>query len=183
MPGKAERRILAALREGRRDAYETVIDAHYGSVFRFLLFLTGEANLAEDLTQEAFTAAWGAIDRFRGRASIRTWLHRIAYNAFADAQRRRARDTALAQRPIDARTEEVQDPVSELVKLERVDQVHRALGKLSSDDRTVLILRYVEGLSYRDMAQVLDRPNGTVRWLTSRALKRFADKLTGEVQS
>lgn len=183
MPGKAERRILAALREGRRQAYETVIDAHYGSVYRFLLFLTGEANLAEDLTQEAFTAAWAAIDRFRGRASIATWLHRIAYNAFADAQRRRARDTAFAQRPADAQPRAAQDPVSELLKVERVDQVHRALGKLSSEDRTVLILRYVEGLAYQEIAQVLDRPNGTVRWLTSRALKRLAGKLTGEVQS
>ena len=83
---KAERQILSALREGRREAYEAVIDAHYGSVYRFLMFLTREASLAEDLTQEVFTAAWGALGRFEGRASIKTWLHRIAYNTFVDVR-------------------------------------------------------------------------------------------------
>jgi len=180
--GRAERRILTALREGRRQAYETAINAHYRSVFRFLLFLTGEAHLAEDLTQETFTAAWGAIDRFRGRASIRTWLHRIAYNAFADAQRRRARDGALAGRLGDRRPETADDPVSELIAAEQVSHVCQALNGLETDDRAVLLLRYVEGLSHREIAQVLDRPNGTVRWLTSRALKRLAEELTGKVK-
>ncbi|NLZ07376.1 MAG: hypothetical protein GXY19_19585 [Phycisphaerae bacterium] len=68
MRDKAERRILSALREGRREAYEAVIDAHYGSVYRFLVFLTREASLAEDLTQEVFIAAWQALGGFDGRA-------------------------------------------------------------------------------------------------------------------
>jgi RNA polymerase sigma factor (sigma-70 family) len=60
--------------------------------------------------------------------------------------------------------------------------VHRALDGLESNDRAVLLLRYVEGLSYREIAQVLDRPNGTVRWLTSRALKRLACRFSGKDQ-
>ena len=182
MRGRAERRTLTALRQGHRQTYETVIDAHYPSVYRFLLFLTGQPHLAEDLTQEAFTAAWAAADRFQGHASIRTWLHRIAYNAFVDAQRRRARDGALTQQLGDRRPRTVADPVSELLAAEQLSRVHQALGGLDADDRAVLLLRYVEGLSHREIAQVLNRPNGTVRWLTSRALKRLADELTGKVQ-
>jgi RNA polymerase sigma-70 factor (ECF subfamily) len=179
---KAERRILAALRQGRRQAYETVIDAHYGSVYRFLLFLTGEGHLAEDLTQEVFASAWEALDRFRGRASMKTWLHRIAYNAFVDAQRRRTRDVALVQGLSDSRPDPAGDPVDELVAAEQVSQMVLALSRLESDDRAVLALRYVEALSYREMAQVLGRPNGTLRWLTSRAVKRLADELTGKAK-
>jgi RNA polymerase sigma-70 factor (ECF subfamily) len=179
---RVERRILTALRQGDRRAYETVIDAHYPSVYRFLLLLTGQPHLAEDLTQEAFTAAWAAADRFQGRASIGTWLHRIAYNAFVDAQRRRARDSALAQRLDAARPATATDPVSEILAAEKLAEVHQALGGLDEEDRIVLLLRYVEGLSHREIARVLNRPNGTVRWLTSRALKRLADTLTGKVQ-
>jgi hypothetical protein len=56
--GRAERRILEALREGRREAYEDVIDAHYASIYRLLLFLTRDATAAEDMTQEVFASAW-----------------------------------------------------------------------------------------------------------------------------
>ena len=182
MRGRAERRTLTTLRQGHRQAYETVIDAHYPSVYRFLLFLTGQPHLAEDLTQEAFTAAWAALDRFQGHASIRTWLHRIAYNTFVDAQRRRARDGALTRQLEEAPPGTAADPVAEILAAEQLTQLHRALEGLDQDDRAVLLLRYVEGLSHRQIARVLDRPNGTVRWLTSRALKRLADTLTGKVQ-
>jgi DNA-directed RNA polymerase specialized sigma24 family protein len=86
---RSERRILKALRERRREAYEGVIDAHYASVYRLLLFLTRNMSLAEDLTQEVFTSAWGAIDEFRGESSLKTWLRRIAYHSFVDVERRR----------------------------------------------------------------------------------------------
>jgi RNA polymerase sigma-70 factor (ECF subfamily) len=175
---RAERQILSALREGRRQAYEAVVDAHYGSIYRFLLFLTRRASLAEDLTQEVFTAAWGALDRFEGRASIRTWLHRIAYNTFVDTQRRQGRQAAgvetLGQPPGAA----VSDPVSQAMATEEADRVREALEGLAVDDRATLVLHYIEGLSYREMAQVLDQPSGTVKWLTRRALTRLRQQLT-----
>jgi len=158
--------MLSALREGRREAYEAVVETHYGSVYRFLLFLTRQASVAEDLTQEVFTAAWRALDRFEGRASLRTWLQRIAYNTFVDAQRRQGRRAAgverLEQQPVEA----VGDPVSEAVATEEAGRVRKALERLAVDDRAALVLHYMEGLSYREMAQVLDQPSGTVKWLT-----------------
>lgn len=179
MRDKAERRIFSALREGRREAYEAVIDAHYGSVYRFLVFLTREAPLAEDLTQEVFAAAWRALGGFDGRASIRTWLYRIAYNAFIDAQRRRARQAVCAEAVGQHCADDTCDPVSELVAAEDVAHIRETLETLDADDRTVLVLHYVEGLSYREMAGVLDRPSGTVKWLTGRALDRLRQRLTG----
>ncbi len=182
MRDKAERQILSALREGRREAYEAVIDAHYGSVYRFLMFLTREASLAEDLTQEVFTAAWGALDRFEGRASIKTWLHRIAYNTFVDVQRRQGRQGAHAEKLGQRHPENARDPVSELVAVEEAARVRQTLERLEADDRAVLVLHYLEGLSYREMAGVLDQPSGTVKWLTRRALERLRHQLIGKAQ-
>jgi len=174
---RAERRILSALREGRREAYEAVIATHYASVYRFLLFLTREASQAEDLTQEVFTTAWQALDRFEGRASLRTWLHRIAYNTHIDAQRRQGRRTAGVEPLGQRRTEAASDPMSQAVATEEIARVREALARLEVDDRAVLILHYIEGLSYREMADVLAQPRGTVKWLTRRALIRLRQRL------
>lgn len=178
MRDKAERRILSALREGRREAYETVVEMHYRSIYRFLLFLTREAGLAEDLTQEVFTTAWGALDHFEGRASIRTWLHRVAYNAFIDAQRRRGRQAANVKKLGQGHAAAASDPVSEVVATEEIARVREALEGLAVDDRAALVLHYVEGLSYRAMTDVFEKPSGTVKWLTRRALARLRHRLT-----
>jgi RNA polymerase sigma-70 factor (ECF subfamily) len=151
-------------------------------VYRLALFLTGDTELAEDLTQEVFTSAWDAIDRFQGRASIRTWLHRIAYHCVVDARRRKERERALALK-IGDQTVEAVDPVSQIVADERLAQVYAALGGLSDDERVLLVLHYIEGLSYREMANILDRPSGTVKWLTSRALEKLRKRLVEEVDS
>lgn len=185
MRDRSERRTLKALREGQREAYVSIIDAHYRSVYRFLLFLGRDASLAEDLTQEVFASAWRALDDFRGDASIRTWLHRIAYNAFLDAQRRRERDRtaigALGNR--DCTNDNDNDPLLEILVDEDLSELVRALHDLDLEERTVLVLHYVEGLSYREMAQTLRQPDGTVKWITSRALARLRTRLAGKVES
>jgi RNA polymerase sigma-70 factor (ECF subfamily) len=180
---KAERQTLAALRRGQHVAYEAVIDAHYKSVYRLLVFLSGDKHLAEDLTQEVFTTAWQAVRSFRGHASIKTWLHRIAYNAFVDMQRRRSRDgrapEGLRNRPAGVGS----DPLSQIIVDERATAVCRALQNLDAEERAILILHYVEGLSYREMARVLDRPVGTVKWLTSQAIEQLRRQLAGKVEA
>lgn len=182
MRDRSERRTLKALREGRREAYVSVIDAHYRSIYRFLLFLGRDASLAEDLTQEVFASAWRAIDSFRGESSIRTWLHRIAYHAFLDVQRRRERDQAAVGVLGGCEGDVADDPLSGIVVDECLLQVGRALQDLEVDERTVLLLHYVDGLSYREMAETLGRPDGTLKWITSRALEKLRKQLAGKVE-
>lgn len=182
MRDRTERRILKALREGQREAYVSVIDAHYRSVYRFLLFLGRDAHLAEDLTQEVFASAWRAIASFRGKSSVRTWLHRIAYHAFVDAQRRSHRDRTVAVSLSGREDGLADDPLSGIVADEHLSQVARALQDLDIEDRTVLLLHYADGLSYREMAQTLGRPDGTLKWITSRALDELRRRLTGKVE-
>jgi RNA polymerase sigma-70 factor (ECF subfamily) len=180
---RTERRTLKALRARRHEVYEQVIDAHYGSIYRLLLFLTRDASLAEDITQDVFASAWGAIHDFRGDASIRTWLHRIAYNAFLDLQRRRERESKFTAKLYDQRPEVAADPLAGIMADEQLARVCGALDGLDVSERAVLVLHYIDGLTYREMAQVLGRSDGTLKWMINRALGKLRKRLAGKVET
>src|SRR5436305_14025797 len=91
-------RQVRNLRAGRPEACAELVRAHYPAVYRFLVHLTRDVHQAEDLTQEAFAAAWEKIATFQGRAALATWLHRIAYTKFIDARRAAQRAAGLRER-------------------------------------------------------------------------------------
>jgi RNA polymerase sigma-70 factor (ECF subfamily) len=175
--------MLKALREGRREAYEDVIEAHYASIYRLLLFLTRDASLAEDMTQEVFASAWGAIQGFRGDASVKTWLRRIAYNLFVDAQRRRKRDESLAGKLGEGDPGAAADPLSQIMTDEHLGRMYRAMDDLDGEERAVLLLHYLDGLSYEEMARVLHRPSGSLKWIVHQALERLRTLVIGKAES
>ena len=180
--GKAEWRILKALREGRREAYEDIIDAHYASIYRLLLFLTRNASVAEDMTQEVFASAWAAIEGFRGDASVRTWLRRIAYNLFLDAQRRRRRDAALTGTMGEDGAGVAADPLSRIMADEHLGRMDHAMDSLEDQERAILLLHYLDGLSYREMARVLQQPAGTLKWMMHDALEKLRAQVIGKAE-
>ncbi len=182
MRGGSERRVLKALRQGRREAYEEVVAEHYASIYRLLLFLTRDASRAEDMTQEAFASAWGAIGDFRGEASIKTWLRRIAYNLFLDSQRRRQRAESLVDRLRQGGPDAADDPLSRVMADEHLARMYRAMDSLDGDERAVLLLHYMDGLSYREMARVLHQPAGTLKWLTHQALEKLRTQVAGKAE-
>ena len=179
---RAERRILKALREGRREAYEDIIDTHYASVYRLLLFLTRDAGVAEDMTQEVFASAWAAIQGFRGDASVKTWLRRIAYNLFLDAQRRRKREEAFAGGLRGSDPATGADPLDRIMTGEHLGRMYRAMEDLEGQERAVLLLHYLDGLSYREMALVLQQPAGTLKWVTHQALEKLRQQVIGKAE-
>ena len=179
---KAERWILKALREGRREAYEDIIDAHYASIYRLLLFLTRSASVAEDMTQEVFASAWAAIQGFRGDASVKTWLRRIAYNLFLDAQRRRRRDASLAGKLGEGDPGVPADPLARLMTDEHLGRMYRAMDDLDDQERAILLLHYLDGLSYREMARVLHQPAGTLKSMTHHALEKLRTLVIGKAE-
>ncbi|MHC4640297.1 MAG: RNA polymerase sigma factor [Planctomycetota bacterium] len=183
MGRRDQRQNLKDLRKGRRQAYEEVILRHYRAVYRFMAYLTRDTNLAEELTQETFASAWANIDSFGARASLGTWLHRIAYRKFIDSTRRLKRDVALANNlePQNDAAPESSDPLHRLTADENYRLLYEAMRMLKSPEYTVLVLHYIQGLSYRQVAKVLDQPIGTVKWQTSRALKNLKSYLTYRV--
>lgn len=181
--GRSERRILKALREGRREVYEGVIETHYASIYRLLLFLTRDTSLAEDMTQEVFASAWAAIQGFRGEATVKTWLRRIAYNLFVDTQRRRKRDEVLVDRLGEGDPGAAADPLSRIMTDEHLARMYGAMDDLDDEERAVLLLHYLDGLSYRDMARILHQPPGTLKWITHRALEKLRTRVIGKAES
>jgi RNA polymerase sigma-70 factor (ECF subfamily) len=174
--------MLKALRQGRREAYEDVVSTHYASIYRLLLFLTRDTSQAEDMTQEVFASAWEALGDFRGEASVKTWLRRIAYNLFLDAQRRRRRVESRADNAGRGGTDAADDPLSRVMADEHLARMYQAMENLDGAERAVLLLHYMDGLSYREMARVLHQPAGTLKWLTHQALEKLRTQIAGKAE-
>ena len=175
-----EQALLSNLRSGRPGACAELISRHYQKVYRLLVHLTGDVHQAEDLTQETFVSAWEKIGAFQGRATLATWLYRIAYTKFIDGRRSQQRTTGMLKR-LASPVARPPDPLETVMADDQARQLYRALNELDASERTVLVLHYLQGLSYRDMAAVLEEPTGTLKWRTSEALDRLRTVLSDEV--
>lgn len=180
---RTERQILKRIREGDTEAFEAFVNLYYKSVYSLFAYLTGDRNIAEDLTQDTFTCAWTSINTYKGHASLKTWLHRIAYNKFVDSERKVRQTSAfvsgLAKNNYDI--QESSEPFSEIAKDEHSQILFEAMRKLDPTDYAVIVLHYIQDLSYREMAVVLKEPVGTIKWRTSRAMKKLKEILTGRI--
>jgi RNA polymerase sigma-70 factor (ECF subfamily) len=177
---RADRELLDGIRAGRREDCARLIHDHYQAIYRFLLHLTRVESEAEELTQETFTSAWEKVGAFEGRSTLRTWLHRIAYGKFVDARRAGRRSAVLKE---GLRSRDAPAPPSPLETAANDDEARRlyaALERAEPADRVLLVLHYLQGLSYREMADVTGEPAGTVKWRTSLALSRMRTLLTAE---
>jgi RNA polymerase sigma-70 factor (ECF subfamily) len=146
-----------------------LVHSHYESIYRFLLHMVRDPHHAEDLTQETFVTAWERIDTFQGRSTLATWVHRIAYSKCIDSQRTERRNAAIRQTHATSPVAP-DDPLQTAMADDEARHLHRLLEELDPAQRAVLVLHYVQGQSYREMAVVLDEPSGTVKWRTSQAL-------------
>ena len=183
MQGGSERQILKDIRRGKRQACELLVCQHYESIFRFMAYLTKDVSLAEDLTQETFASAWANIKEYKGRASIGTWLHKIAYHKFIDSKRKFERRAAIMDKLKQSNGREPisLDPIQQLICNESSMYLLEAVRNLEPAEQLVIILHYIQGLTFRQIAKVLSKPTGTVKWRTSHALKKLKTLLTGRI--
>lgn len=169
-----DKETLDRIRAGDRDACERLVRGHYERVYRFLLHETLDPHLSADLTQEAFAAAWQGIGDFNGKASFNTWLHQIAYRKLVDGVRKSERHKQAQQR---LRREWVERPESsalqKIVRDEETKQLYEALQDLDGKNRDVLVLRYLQGMTVAETAEVMGEPMGTTKWRCSQALSRL----------
>lgn len=175
-----DKRLAKRIVAGDRDACETFVRRHYAPIYRLLVRLCRDADLAEDLTQETFAAAWVKIATYAGASSLATWLHRIAYRKFIDWRRAR-RSLAIADCDVDEVASGGAGPAEAAMLDEESRGLRLAMDRLPPAERDALALHYLQGLSYREMACVLDEPGGTVKWRTSLALKHLRDQLQGQL--
>lgn len=173
-----DRSLARRIAVGDHDACAALVESHHAAVYRLLARLCRDVHLAEDLTQETFAAAWANIENYRGDSSLATWLHQIAYRKFLDSRRRATRAVAIefSQHFNEIGASPI-DPLADAIADEEAHRLHQALDRLPQRERDVLVLHYLQGLSYREVAEVLEEPVGTVKWRTSRALDELKNLL------
>jgi RNA polymerase sigma-70 factor, ECF subfamily len=179
----------ASVEEIAGQAFENVVVKHRAQIFRFLLASTRDVDLAETLTQDCFLKAhrnWGS---FRGESTALTWLMRIAINLQKDHWRNRRLQFWRQTRANAVDLDEASDwlPSGErsveqrLLAKEKVAQVWRAVESLSERQRTVFLLRFVEEMDLKEIAETTGMVEGTVKAHLSRALARVRTELgTGD---
>jgi len=154
---------------GDRAAGERLVSTHYARIFRLLRGLTGNADNAQDLTQQTFARAWNALSSYQGRASLATWLHKIAYHEYTNWLRSR-RDEATLD---DAAN------IEDLREARGLDSilVSRALIRLPLEQREPFVLYYMQEFSVNEIAEITEVPVGTVKSRLFAARKRMRELL------
>ncbi len=170
---------LEDVRAAQRDraAFATLYRRYLDRVYGYCFYLLGDHHDAEDATERTFVAAMAAIGRYRDEgATFRAWLFRIAHNQLANALRARQRQRATSLEAIEEPAGEA-DPARMIGQAEETRRLRRALDALPEDRRQVIVLRFVDGLSAREIGAVMGRSPGAVRVLQHRALRDLAERL------
>jgi RNA polymerase sigma-70 factor, ECF subfamily len=166
-------RLVALAQKGDMRAYDTLVTRHRGRIFAMIRNMIHQEADAWDLAQEVFIKAWQALPRFEAKARFSTWLYRISHNVVYDWTRKRRIESVgelndeIFQRdridPASATTPAGGDsPDALMVHGELRGKIEAALAKLSPDHREVVVLKDVQGLSYKEIAEVMGSTLGTV---------------------
>ena len=168
-----DRALVEAAAAGSREAFDELVRRHQVAIVGLARVLTSGRGDAEDLAQEVFVRAWKSLRTFRGDSAFRTWLHRVAVNVVRTSQSRTGRllqmFTGSTGEAPDAPSRE--EPVD--ATLARRQMIERALAALPEELRLAVTLRDVQGLDYREIAELLDVPIGTVESRIFRARQRL----------
>lgn len=173
-----DRELVERARAGERAAFDQLVARYQRRLLRLVLRLLRDQAEAEDVVQETFLRAYRALPRFRGDAAFYTWLYRIALNGARNTiQCRRLRGGPTGAVPAQVPAPEIGTPESMLLSKQVMQAIDAALEALPLDLRTAIVLREIEGLSYGEIAQIMECPLGTVRSRLFRAREAIARRL------
>ncbi len=184
----AERVLLSKLRRKEPGAFELLVRQHQDRVFDFCVrMLGGDKEEANDLVQEIFVSVHQNLERFRADAKLSTWIYRIAKNHCLNRLKylkRRGRGRSdgfeeVGEAALQSAVGSPARPDEELVAAREREQVHRAIAKLDEDQRMLVVLRDIEGLSYEEIVEITELAPGTVKSRLHRAREKLADILAG----
>jgi len=195
----SDRLLVERTVAGDQRAFELLVIKYQRRIERLIGRMVRDVDLVEDIAQETFIRAYRALPKFRGEAQFYTWLYRIAVNTSKQFLLELKRDPAVLQSTLDRQAEDDETfrpknepssdetPESVLAAKEIAQAVNVALDALPEDLRQAITLREMDGLSYEDIAEVMNCPIGTVRSRIFRAreavsarIKPMLDKQTGK---
>jgi RNA polymerase sigma-70 factor (ECF subfamily) len=166
-----DRALVARASQGDVEAFTKLVRAHSSLVYRVALRMLGDQS-AQDASQEVWIRVWRNIRSFRGESAFSTWLYRITMNTCLSARQREARreqqevgdEMPYLPEPSGGDA----DPEAATLSAERRDEIQVALKHVRAEHRAALVLRHMEGLSYAEIAEVLEVPDGTAKGWVSR---------------
>ncbi len=178
---------LARARQGDRDAFGRLVQRHQRRVYAAALHILGNHSDADDATQETFVRAYRGLGSFDGRADFFTWLYRITVNTALNSLRGGKRGEALAQRSgteaahVGGRPESLgqpgADPAQKTQQNAEIQRVLAAIAELSPSLRVTLVLATIEELPHKQIAEILEIPEGTVAWRVNEARRLLRQRL------
>lgn len=178
-----EEKLIQKAQKGEQNAFGELYDKYFPKIYRFIFLKVSKRPDAEDLSHQVFLSAWRNIHTYESRGfPFSSWLYRIAHNSVIDFYRTR-RDhldielVSAERMSTDPEMERIFD------EGEEVSLVKKMLGRLREDEQTVLIMRFVEELSNKEIAQALDKSEGAVRVMQHRALKQLRKNVEEEYET
>ena len=171
-------RVIEACQQGDRAAFQLLFETYKDRVFSIAVYSSGgDRAVADDVTQQIFLKLFTAIRQFRGDSEFTTWLYRLVVNACLDEKRRRRRllpwgDTVATKNPSEKKPQEKQ-----YARREVSEAVQAALAELKPKFRLPILLKYIEGLSYEEIATVMGCSKGTVASRLNRGHSQLAKRL------
>jgi RNA polymerase sigma-70 factor (ECF subfamily) len=187
-----DQQLVERAQRGDKSAFELLVVKYQRKLIRLLSRFIRDPTEVEDVAQEAFIKAYRALPSFRGDSAFYTWLYRIGINTaknYLVAMGRRAptvSETESADSEGSEESGQVPDyntPENELMSRQIAETVNRAVEDLPEELRTAITLRELEGLSYEDIAAIMNCPIGTVRSRIFRAREAIAEKLRPQLET
>jgi RNA polymerase sigma-70 factor (ECF subfamily) len=162
---------------GDAGAFGDLYVRYLDQIYRYVFYKVGEEKRAEDLTEQVFLGAWEAIEGYESRGfPFSSWLYRIAHNTVVDHYR-----TEKDERPLDSVAFTLADdslgPEETVMRRREVSQLLEALTHLSEEKQELIILRFVEGLSHAQVAQILGKSQEACRVMQHRAIAALGEIL------
>lgn len=189
MSADADHLLIERVKRGEQKAFELLVIKYQRKIERLIGRMVRDPDLIQDIAQETFIRAYRALPQFRGDSAFYTWLYRIAVNTAKKSLVELKRDplvteSALTSPDSEDETSRVENELSDgetpdavLASKEIAETVNAAIEALSDDLRQAITLREIEGLSYEEIAEVMNCPIGTVRSRIFRAREAIAERL------
>lgn len=169
-----EHRLIVAAQRGDRPAFARLVEHYWDRLYRWLYHLAHDQHTAEDLAQETFLKAFAGLKKFQAGTNFGAWLFRIAHNNFAN----QCRASAHRRQPLPPDLPDSRHgPLDQAVSAETLQGVARAVNRLPAEFRSALLLRVEEGLSFREIADILDLTEETARWRVFKARQKLLSML------
>ncbi|WP_165865732.1 RNA polymerase sigma factor [Vallicoccus soli] len=166
--------LVAAAREGSLDAFDELVRRHQDRAYRLALRLTGDPHDAQDVVQDAFVQAWGALRTWRGEAAFTTWLHRIVVNRASNARRDRRPTEPLPPHELLPQVEAAERGA---LASARREAAVRAVAELPFEQRSALALHYFADFPLAEVARILGITEGAAKVRVHRARRSLARRL------